>query len=270
MLMTIPEILDLGQYDIQHIVGGSCGGMGFECSEQHEQLMADKLAILATADPEVSGTDLMNEIIRTADLDPAELNSVRRAELIQMFVEQDTWHTPTLVVMAGFRTLGLEKNVNWLKAFDSLPEDYQRKAQAHQKGDENAHTVTWGSWYLETVGEMHKAGVKFLAGTDCPPVHSYTPGSCLHFELQALVLAGVSPLGALQAATINAAEFFDVAKELGSIEEGKYADLVLLNADPTIDITNTQRINAVISKGCFYDLEMLNEFKRRSNKASGF
>lgn len=268
MLMSIPEILSLGQYDVQHIVGGSCGGLGFECSEQHEQLMADKLEIVANADPDARGTDLMSKIIRTAALDPAELDSVRRAELIQLFAEQNTWHTPTLVVMAGIHKLGLQNNVDWLNAFDFLPEVYQTKAHAYKNGEENGHTATWGSWYLETVGEMHNAGIKFLAGTDCPPVHSYTPGSCLHFELQALVLAGVSPLGALQAATINAAEFFNCDKELGSIEKGKYADIVLLNADPMVDIANSQRIQAVISKGYFYDREMLDEFKSRSNNAS--
>jgi imidazolonepropionase-like amidohydrolase len=87
-------------------------------------------------------------------------------------------------------------------------------------------------------------GVQFLAGCD-----GWVPGFCLHDELQWLTDAGLSPLQALQAATINPARFLVQEKSQGTVEAGKRADLVLLDADPRIDIRNTRRISAVMVRG---------------------
>jgi imidazolonepropionase-like amidohydrolase len=79
------------------------------------------------------------------------------------------------------------------------------------------------------------------------------PGYSLHQELELLVGAGLSPLAALQAATLNPARFLDAADSLGAVEPGKVADLVLLDADPLTDIRNTARIRAVIAGGRYLD-----------------
>src|SRR5690606_7777660 len=114
-----------------------------------------------------------------------------------------------------------------------------------------------GEWAMRMVGEMHRAGVKLLAGTDTPAM-PVPPGFGLHDELEALTRAGVSPPGALQAATLNAAEFFG-AGDLGAIEAGKLGDVVLLDANPLADIRNTRRIAAVILKGQAYERAALDE-----------
>jgi imidazolonepropionase-like amidohydrolase len=75
------------------------------------------------------------------------------------------------------------------------------------------------------------------------------PGFSLHEELAVLVQAGLRPVEALRAATISPAEFLGVDDVVGSIAEGHRADLVLLDADPTRDIRNTQRIHAVVFDG---------------------
>jgi imidazolonepropionase-like amidohydrolase len=95
---------------------------------------------------------------------------------------------------------------------------------------------------------MRRAGVEFLAGTDVFNPYCF-PGFSLHDELVLLVSAGLNQMEALQAATLNPARFFGKEKELGTIEEGKIADLVLLEANPLVDISNTQKINAVIVRG---------------------
>jgi imidazolonepropionase-like amidohydrolase len=78
------------------------------------------------------------------------------------------------------------------------------------------------------------------------------PGFSLHEELQRFVAAGFTPLEALQTATLNPARFFGVESQMGTIEVGKLADLVLLSASPFQDISNTQKISAVIANGhCF-------------------
>ena len=80
----------------------------------------------------------------------------------------------------------------------------------------------------------------------------------MHYELKAMVMVGLSPLEALQSATINPARFFNMEHEQGSVAVGKIANLVLLDADPLVDINNTRRINVVIAKGRVFDRGALN------------
>jgi imidazolonepropionase-like amidohydrolase len=98
------------------------------------------------------------------------------------------------------------------------------------------------------VKEMHDAGVGILAGTDTGSPFSI-PGFSLHQELQALVDAGLSNIEALRAATLNPAKFLGREKDFGAVEKGKIADLVLLDANPLENISNTKKINAVIVNG---------------------
>jgi imidazolonepropionase-like amidohydrolase len=95
---------------------------------------------------------------------------------------------------------------------------------------------------------MHKAGVRLLAGSDSLDPYVF-PGDSLHHELELLVRAGLPPADALRAATLGAAEFFGLESELGTIEEGKRGDLVLLEANPLENISNTRRIAAIIQNG---------------------
>jgi imidazolonepropionase-like amidohydrolase len=83
------------------------------------------------------------------------------------------------------------------------------------------------------------------------------PGFSLHLELQRFVAAGFTPMGALQTATINPAKFLGKESDFGTIEKGKVADLVLLDANPLADIGNTQKIAAVFSDGRYYSRTQL-------------
>src|SRR5215212_10618648 len=95
---------------------------------------------------------------------------------------------------------------------------------------------------------MQGTGVALMAGTDVGLPYLF-PGFSLHDELALLVEAGLTPLEALQAATRNPAQAVGLGDELGTIEVGKLADLVLLDADPLAAITNTTRIAAVVANG---------------------
>ncbi|RPH48575.1 MAG: amidohydrolase, partial [Lysobacterales bacterium] len=100
---------------------------------------------------------------------------------------------------------------------------------------------------------LQQAGVRILAGTDAGFLNSYNyPGVGLHQELSLFVRAGLTPLQALQAATINGAEFMGRVATHGSVAAGKAADLVLLDANPLDNIEATQRIDAVVLRGDFY------------------
>jgi len=96
--------------------------------------------------------------------------------------------------------------------------------------------------------QMHGAGVPFMTGTDSANPFVF-PGYSLHEELKLFVSAGFTPMEALQAATINPARYLGREADLGTIEMGKLADFVILDANPLEDISNTQKIWAVVANG---------------------
>lgn len=103
------------------------------------------------------------------------------------------------------------------------------------------------------VPELNKAGVFLLAGSDTGASNSYVyQGISLHREMAALVEAGISPLEALKAATINGATFLKVDDYYGSLEVGKSGDLLILDANPLEDITNSQKIHTLILRSAVY------------------
>jgi hypothetical protein len=111
---------------------------------------------------------------------------------------------------------------------------------------------------VEIVRGMHRAGVEFLAGTDVANPYCF-PGFSLHDELELLVQAGFTPLEALQTATRNPARFMGREEDLGTIEPGRLADMVLLDANPLQAIGNTRKISAVIYGGRLFSRPALDE-----------
>jgi imidazolonepropionase-like amidohydrolase len=123
---------------------------------------------------------------------------------------------------------------------------------------------------IKELQEMHKAGVRLMPGTDVAILLIY-PGYTLHDELQLLAkLVGLTPMEALVSATRYPAEFFGMQNTLGTIEKGKIADLVLLDANPLDDISNTRRITAVVFNGRYLSKElrerMLADVETAANK----
>ena len=112
--------------------------------------------------------------------------------------------------------------------------------------------------YKDLTGILHKAGVPILAGSDtpCPYV---PPGFSMHQELELLVESGLSPAAALQSATLVNARALKQADHLGSLEAGKLADLVVLDADPVADVRNTRKIYRVVRGGRVCDPKVLYE-----------
>jgi imidazolonepropionase-like amidohydrolase len=110
--------------------------------------------------------------------------------------------------------------------------------------------------------------VPFLAGTDSGGVPYTYPGFSLHDELAFLVQAGCTPMEALQTATLNSAKFLGLSDQLGTINAGKQADLVLLEANPLDDIHNTQKIRAVVVRGRYLDRAALDELLAHAKSAA--
>jgi imidazolonepropionase-like amidohydrolase len=100
---------------------------------------------------------------------------------------------------------------------------------------------------------MHRTGVRILPGTDVAVALMY-PGFSLRDELGYFVeKIGMTPAEALVSATRFAAEFSGMQDSLGTVQVGKLADLVLLDADPLVDIRKVGRIDAVIARGELFD-----------------
>ncbi|MBT8145751.1 MAG: amidohydrolase family protein [Gammaproteobacteria bacterium] len=139
---------------------------------------------------------------------------------------------------------------DWTEALARVPQDVQQdwSAQVASRLEAGGGATPFAEWSLFLTNRMHQAGVPFGAGTDTP-INLSIPGYSLHSELEMLVRAGFSPLDALSAATLRPAEYFSLDGVLGTVDVGKRADLVLLDANPLEDISNTKRISLVISKG---------------------
>jgi hypothetical protein len=132
-------------------------------------------------------------------------------------------------------------------------------------------SIDWREVYrgeLRNAAELHRAGVPLLAGTDIgAPL--LVPGFSLHDELALLVRdGGLSPLQALQAATLGPARSMGLAESQGTVEAGKIADLVLLDADPLADIGNTRRIHGVVANGRWMDRAALDGLLAESRQGS--
>jgi imidazolonepropionase-like amidohydrolase len=105
---------------------------------------------------------------------------------------------------------------------------------------------------------MKQAGVPFVIGTDTGRPWRMT-GFNMHEALEETVRAGLTPLEAITAATSSAARLLRQDGEWGTITTGKRADLVLLDADPIVDIANTRQINSVVVNGRLLDRRALDE-----------
>lgn len=122
---------------------------------------------------------------------------------------------------------------------------------------------------LRATGDAFRAGVRVILGTDSGDSYIF-PGFALHDELEELVKAGLTPAEALHAATLAGAEFLGRSDDFGTVEVGRVADLVLLEADPLAEITNTRRIRDVIIGGRHLDRAaldaMLDEVERAAHR----
>lgn len=137
--------------------------------------------------------------------------------------------------------------------------DEKMKQQAARLGREASN-----DWKL--TGQLHRAGVPLLAGSDSLDPFVF-PGDSFHHELAQLVRAGFTPMEALQAATRGAAQFLDRAEEFGTVEQGRAADLVLLSADPAKDINNIRQVWAVVRNGAYYDRAALDGLLAKAREA---
>jgi hypothetical protein len=198
----------------------------------------------------------------------------KAAALFQTFVKNGTWQTSTLAVLAGFTHELDDEFVNdprrrflpktWTANWDPRAIIYLRDLSPAEYEVLHQRMRMLLTRYRKLVRDMHGAGVELLAGTDTNPFNPVLPGWGLHQELALLAESGLTPMEALQTATRNPARYFGILNETGTVEEGKSADLVLLDANPLEDIQNTQKISGVVMRGRYYSRQDLDAMLERA------
>jgi len=239
-----------GQKSIEHLTGT------FEaCSTVEDELMAKPRGpgrgrFLSTYDPE------------------------RARKLIALFVKNQTWQVPTLYWERGEWLIertnqGADPLIKFAPTAwrERTWPMFTREISKGWSTDPVAEREAFFQAELKMVGDMNRAGVPILAGTDTAAGVRVYPGFSLHEELSLLVKAGLNPMQALQSATSNAAKFLDLA-DSGTIVPGKRADLVLLDADPLTDIGNTRKIRAVVLNGRYLNRTELDQVQTQIQEAT--
>lgn len=222
-----------------------------DCAASAEEFHAARLELLQN-EAGMAGADLRSamhteqRLPAIADYDEAQCDIVIDAL-------QSTVMVPTLR-LNSFMLLPPWQRDDWKEALSRVPESVAEDwtLQTEMRRNLPAGDPMFANWSMFLTNRMHDAGVPFGAGTDVP-INLSIPGYSLHSELDMLVRAGLTPLEALEAATLIPAEYFGLEEEMGAIATGQVADLVLLDANPLEDINNTKRIVQVISKGQLID-----------------
>lgn len=261
--VSAAEASDAGQKSFEHLMG-----ILVSCSAKEKELRKENEAKLR-AEGIRQDTALLEQ---AAALD--SFGEKKAAALFARFVRNGTWMCPTLTVLRAVAFSGDDdfRNDPRIKYIpDSMKQPFWENAFGWKEHtpEFNAQAKKLFQKQLEVVGMMNRAGVRIIAGTDTANPYVF-PGFSLHDELALLVQAGLTPAEALRTATINPAKYFDMEKSLGTVEKGRIADLVLLEANPLTDINNTRKIDAVIVGGKYLPKEtlqkMLAEVEATANK----
>lgn len=260
------EASDAGQKSIEHL------GKILEDSSAEPEKVKQKQTAPIPKDDFFAFTTRFGSVYEAI----LETYSEKKAqEIFAHFVKNKTWQVPTLAVKYGrryvdelnakgdWRTKYIpESERQWWKPTGSMffryrtPEYIAAQKRYYQKE-------------LQLVGAMNRAGVKILTGTDMNAPFVF-PGFGVHDELALFVEAGLSLMDALMTATRNPAEYLGELKTSGTIEKGKIANLILLDANPLDDIKNTTQIFAVVQNGKYLSKDnlqkMLTEVEALANK----
>lgn len=177
-------------------------------------------------------------------------------------------YTPTLIVSYGtqwgenywFDRTEVWKNDRLLSYTPSVLVDARSRRRTESEYGDYGHIEA-----SRAVNQIAGGGTKVNLGS-----HGQLQGLGAHWELWMLAQGGMTPLQALQCATINGASYLGMEKEIGSLEPGKLADLVVLNENPLEDIRNSEKIKYVMVNGRLYDADSMNEIGNREKPKRRF
>jgi hypothetical protein len=184
-----------------------------------------------------------------------------------------TWITPTLTLLRGFAYMDVLDTVKDDR-LDYLPREQTDSWKV--ENDVRVKNRTAEQWKdvktlyknsVEQVRLLNRSSISILAGTDMPNPYCF-PGFSLHDELERMSEAGLTPLRALQTATLNPAKYLGKTDSFGTISPNKYADILLLAKNPLDDIGNTKKIEGLCVNGKFYSKKDLEWLKQQAKTIS--
>ena len=182
-----------------------------------------------------------------------DFNSAEAKQTIQFFKDHHTVFDPTLVVFDWLFHPSDEPFSKYEPGADKLPRELY--APINNTGLPPAQ-AQYGrdimKLFLDITGELHKAGLTIVAGTD-----QVVPGHSLRREIELYVKAGFTEMEAIQAATIVPARVMKMDKDSGTVEAGKFADLILVEGNPLENISNIRNTKYVVTNGRMYDCATL-------------
>lgn len=184
-----------------------------------------------------------------------DYDAAKCERLFQSFAANGVWQVPTLVEMRGYFHADNPQVTSDPRAYFTTPAllaDW-RDFGADADPDDLANGKRVFAAQMSMTKQMRDAGVGLLAGTDASSEPWVFAGASLHDELKLFVDAGLTPLESLKTATINPLRYQGRDSGKTIIAKGQPADLVLLNADPTVDISATTNIEGVFKKGAYFD-----------------
>jgi imidazolonepropionase-like amidohydrolase len=249
--VTAAEASDAGQKSIEHLTG-----VLRACSTDEPALIREQLR--PTPKNESPRDAHTRELAGEREL--LAMYSPRNADaLIAKFSANHTWQVPTLILLRNDVFSPADADLLSEALLRFVPRGIaQEWPKARQENDQFATPQEFAlradllARFMQLVGRMQSAGVRILAGTDTAAPY-LVPGFALHQELVLLVQSGLTPMQALQGATQGPAELLGKLPTQGTVEPGKFADLLLLDANPLDDIRNTQKIRAVVLRGKLLD-----------------
>jgi imidazolonepropionase-like amidohydrolase len=249
--VTPAEASDAGQKSVEHLTG-----VLRACSSAEPRLMEEQFR--GAPKNETKQGSLARQLGWEREL-LSTYSEKTCDELIAKFRANQTWQTPTLVLLRHDAYPTPQSDAAVANVLKYVPKSIVSKWQeTRKKQDESTSPAEYDlrnqlfERSSHVVGELQAADVGILAGTDSA-APELVPGFSLHEELVLLTKAGLSPMQALQAATKNPADFMGVIQKQGTVEVGKNADLLILDANPLDDIRNTEKIRAVVIRGKLLD-----------------
>jgi hypothetical protein len=223
--------------------------------------MIKKIAVNPTKLSRPADVELMRHAVGTFDHGKAKA-------LAAHFVADGTWQCPTLIrkrtsQLCDAPEYRTEENLRYVA--DSTVKTWSAAADTFAKrpAGERAAFREEFALQLRVTKLFDEAGVKMLAGSDASGAVWEIPGYALHQEFDLLAEAGLSPLRILQMTTLNGAEFLGRTDTMGTVEVGKQADLVLLDANPVEDVKHLHGVSGVVRGGRYYSAAALGDLKRR-------
>jgi hypothetical protein len=278
--IDVVEAAQKGMFAIEHLFGSLEA-----CSTQETALRMTAEDGAPRLPPVPEGFNL-NEVFERAIANPmlmrpptyeyersiVETYSAEKARrLAAQFVAAGIWQVPTLIRL---RTMQLgddahyrnDPNLRFMpRATRQMWEGLAQQFSARVGAASKKILADLSALQLSLVKVYRDAGVKMVAGSDTGGQWCI-PGVALHQEFELLNQAGLSPLEILQMTTLNGAKFLGREDSMGSVEEGKNADLVLLDADPVASVQNLKKLHGVVRGGSYYSSDTLEALKRKTEE----